>query len=234
MKILKFLIIFISITLYFSKVSAQIYPQYQKDDFFMPAYETAPKREKLPPLPKQPIQQVYNHNSTLYDIQYKFVNGVYVPVYTKKIIEKKQPQVVNYDADEHPMIKKTVHSAPKTEQIIEEPQLQNIDDAISIIADSVSTIMKNSPTLTNTTETPKNETYQENSITEYPNYKLTTEDEYGPPYRKIYNQYIKDTIEFNKTGTFPYNENLEQSLKKMSSGKQITVFRGPVKPILTK
>lgn len=46
----------------------------------------------------------------------------------------------------------------------------------------------------------------------------------APEYRRRYNQYLDDLQVFQKTGHFPPNQNLSETLKKMDSNKNIILF----------
>ena len=78
----------------------------------------ASKYEKLPPI-RTNTQNVVKRHNTLYDVKYVLTEGVYVPVYTKKVISApvtEQEEQEELTIENHPSI---IDNAPAIIQDIE-------------------------------------------------------------------------------------------------------------------
>ena len=87
MKKIRYFTIFSGVLLFSPQVFAQNFERQNNQPlpFFMPTQEMASKYEKLPPI-RTNTQNVVKRHNTLYDVKYVLTEGVYVPVYTKKVI----------------------------------------------------------------------------------------------------------------------------------------------------
>lgn len=191
-------------------VSTDTFSQnYQRQDsapaFFMPQQELMPQYEKLPPIKQQNTNQPKSSVDEQYDIKYVLVDGVYMPTFTKKQV------VVPYTDYNHPSVKPNNDIAEN----IDNNNIHDVQPKIQVAKAPQSTVEK-----------------PQNSTIELP--ASTTLKDGIPPYRNIYAKYLADTQIFQKKGSFPENKDLEKSLNKMKSGKQITLFRGNVTPVLKK
>ncbi|MBQ8870165.1 MAG: hypothetical protein IJ019_02175 [Alphaproteobacteria bacterium] len=227
---MKFFIIMSYFLIYTYSSVAQNYNQ--APAFFMPQQEIKPKQEKLPPIQNtnQINNQIYSTPDAQYDVKYVLVNGVYVPTFTKrkKIIQETE-NTVN---DERPNIKRK-NTKTKSAQSNNADEKQN---QLSVTEQKPTVNITAKKDITDPNFPPPEEKQIEKKTDTPSKVKYvelpfeTTIDNNLPPYRNIFAQYLNDTLTFQKENIFPENEALSQALKKASSGKEITVFKGTIKP----
>lgn len=175
--------------------------------FFIPEYETRPRYEQLPnrkPIAPKNAQRNLNQFNQEYEVEkYIMVNGVFSPVYKKK--EKPAPipaKTIDYNQD-HPQVIKIAQPKPKNEPKVKQEEMKMVE------IDQIQPIEEDNTFPEELGFTPINPSL--------------------PKYKNIYSQYLLDTKVFKRTGKFPQNKNLEESLAKMSNGEKKILYSGNLK-----
>lgn len=209
MKNLKFFTILLTNVYFPLCVFAQNFQrQDQEASFFIPSQEIAPRYENLPPVVKQDVQSVVRQRDTLYEVKYVLVDGVFVPTYTKV-------EIPVYEAKDEI----TVENHPS---VINDYQMMQQNTGV---VQNVSSTEEVAPVVETKTQAKIKEVASREEGIKLPTYEKSQPG--FPEYTTIYEQYLKDTLVFQKTKEFPYNQKLIDALNKMSSDKKHIIFQGP-------
>lgn len=209
MKNLKFFTILLTSVYFPLCVFAQNFQrQDQEASFFIPSQEIAPRYENLPPVVKQDVQSVVRQRDTLYEVKYVLVDGVFVPTYTKV-------EIPVYEAKDEI----TVENHPS---VINDYQMMQQNTGV---VQNVSSTEEVAPVVETKTQPEIKEVASREEGIKLPTYEKSQPG--FPEYTTIYEQYLKDTLVFQKTKEFPYNQKLIDALNKMSSDKKHIIFQGP-------
>lgn len=209
MKNLKFFTILLTSVYFPLCVFAQNFQrQDQEASFFIPSQEIAPRYENLPPVVKQDVQSVVRQRDTLYEVKYVLVDGVFVPTYTKV-------EIPVYEAKDEI----TVENHPS---VINDYQMMQQNTGV---VQNVSSTEEVAPVVETKTQAKIKEVASREEGIKLPTYEKSQPG--FPEYTTIYEQYLKDTLVFQKTKEFPYNQKLIDALNKMSSDKKHIIFQGP-------
>lgn len=209
MKNLKFFTILLTSVYFPLCVFAQNFQrQDQEASFFIPSQEIAPRYENLPPVVKQDVQSVVRQQNTLYEVKYVLVDGVFVPTYTKV-------EIPVYEAKDEI----TVENHPS---VINDYQMMQQNTGV---VQNVSSTEEVAPVVETKTQAKIKEVASREEGIKLPTYEKSQPG--FPEYTTIYEQYLKDTLVFQKTKEFPYNQKLIDALNKMSSDKKHIIFQGP-------
>ncbi len=214
--------------------------------FFMPEQEFTARYEKLPPIPEistaQPsarAQWEARNNttdahapkpqaaSTRKPDRYIAVDGRYIPVYDtpEPVVNDTNETAPSTDQEPPETTTETAEAAPilqENEPLLPQPAVSTVVEDIpapeSVQADTLplpagATATAALPTAPAVFSTP-------------PAAAMPHPSE--PAYRKRYNQYLNDVQIFERSGQFPYNQDLETALSKMNSNRKISIYKGSV------
>ncbi len=211
MKNLKFFTILLTSVYFPLCVFAQNFQrQDQEASFFIPSQETAPHYENLPPVVQQDVQSVVRQQNTLYEVKYVLVDGVFVPTYTK----------VEIPVSEH--VAKDEITIENHPSVIKSSQIKEQKNNFIHNTSSTEGV---APVVETKTQPEIKEVASREEGIKLPTYEKSQPG--FPEYTTIYEQYLKDTLVFQKTKEFPYNQKLIDALNKMSSDKKHIIFQGP-------
>lgn len=185
--------------------------------FFMPESELAPRFEKLPPIAAPQTYQTPNAAPTVNPApqrarkvsRYIAVDGRYIPVFEEdddEDLTEVPVQITTDFDDEEELPVPEIAAAPLESTTAPAPLVR---EAAVISA-------------------PKPQPKQ--TISTLPAPRFEDENPQQPLYRSRYNQYLASLQEFQKTKNMPYNPELENTLAKLKSDKEIIIFQDTVTP----
>lgn len=197
--------------------------------FFIPQKELTPRYEKLPPIalpaatpsaadrikPKTPnVQPVQKRVS-----KYIAVDGRFIPIYEKQ--EASSPP--EDENDVNLITQENNTEAVITTDFIDEESEDPIPN--SFHSDNTDIVTQNISPLNKHDEIEDNQTAVERSPSPTQNEPQDDSGQSLPRYRYRYAQYLQDLQIFQQSGRFPYNDDLEKTLGKMTSNQSITLYQ---------
>lgn len=246
-KVVYLAVLILSLGLISSKIEAQ--------GFFIPQNEMQPRYEKLPPIriPQRGLPSAVRNNGGSAATQtnqqpqvirikrrkishYIAVDGRYIPVFAEEEAQSVQETIEDSQTAEATK-EDEVDIATENEQDTGEQDTgdKSVEDFSPLLKEkqsdikqSVAEVKKQVAVTEIKKEIPVSQKEPETAVKKADMPSLPQTEEVNsalPDYRNSYTKYVSDLQTFHQTGLFPKNEALSQALSKMTSEKEIVLYR---------